>query len=384
MTNASQIREITPAELLSELEAGKELFILDLRNGDEFAQWKVEGIHGPVETVNIPYFDFLEDEDANIARLPQNREITLICAKGGASEYVAQVLESRGYSARNVKGGMQEWAVLYGAKTVVDAGRFSLLQFNRVAKGCLSYLVASGTEALVVDPGRHVDRYVAAAEAKGLRITGVIDTHVHADHISGGHELAAKLGVPYYIADGDMKGSPLPYTELKDGDQVKVGDTTVKVLALETPGHTPGSASLLVNDGYLLSGDTVFVESVGRPDLGGKAKDWAYDLFETLFAKLEGVKDDVLILPAHYSSSKEVRADGLVAERLGNIRAENEAFHVGDKEQFVDYILNDLPVQPATYDTMRLVNRGEVQADEEKAFELEIGANKCAAKHHGH
>lgn len=382
MTNASQIREITPAELLAELEAGKELFILDLRNADEFAQWKVEAIKGTVETLNIPYFEFLEDEDTNVARLPQNREITLICAKGGASEYVAEMLESRGYSARNVKGGMQEWAVLYGAKTVAETERFSLVQFNRVAKGCLSYMVTSGNEALVVDPGRHIDRYLSAAAAKGLTITGIIDTHVHADHISGGPELAQKLGVPYYIADGDMKGSPLPHTELQDGDLVKVGDTTVKVLAIETPGHTPGSASLLVNDGYLLSGDTVFVESVGRPDLGGQAKDWAYDLFETLYAKLDGVKDDVLVLPAHYSTGKEIRENGLVAERLGKVRAENEAFHVGDKEQFVAYILGDLPVQPASYDTMRLVNRGEFQADEEKASELEIGANKCAAKHH--
>ncbi len=383
MANTAAIRQVTPAELKAEIDSGKELFILDLRNPDEFAQWKVEGKE-PIPTVNIPYFEFLEDEEGSMARLPRDREITLICAKGGASEYVAEVLNQSGFNARNVTGGMQEWAVLYDFKPVVQTGDFALTQVNRVAKGCLSYVLESGGEALIVDPGRHADRYIEAVEAKGLKVTGVVDTHVHADHISGGPEIARRLGVPYYIADGDMKGAPLPHIELKDGDVLKVGNSTVKVLALSTPGHTPGSSSLLIDDRYFLSGDTIFVESVGRPDLGGKAKDWAYDLFETLYQKIEGVADDVLVLPAHYTSGREIREGGLVAERLGKIRAENEAFHVGDRERFVDYILSDLPDQPPTYATMRLVNRGEVEVDEEKAFELEIGANRCAAKHHGH
>ena len=380
MTNASEIRHITPTELKAELDEGQDLFILDLRNADEFAQWQIAG----ATSLNIPYYEFLEDEEGSIARLPQDREVTLVCAKGGASEYVAELLVQHGIAARNVTGGMQEWAVLYDIKPVAATEHFTLLQFNRVAKGCLSYLLASGGEALVVDPGRHADRYLAAAAARGLRITGVVDTHVHADHISGGPALAELVGCPYYIADGDMKGSPLPHIELKDGDALTVGESVVKVLAIATPGHTPGSSSLLVDDIYFLAGDTIFVESVGRPDLGGKAQDWAYDLFETLYAKLGAVKDDVLVLPAHYASAREVREGGLVAEKLGKIRAENEAFHVGGQAEFVEYILGDLPVQPATYDTMRLVNRGELLADEEKAFELEIGANQCAAKHHGH
>jgi glyoxylase-like metal-dependent hydrolase (beta-lactamase superfamily II) len=235
----------------------------------------------------------------------------------------------------------------------------------------------------VIDPGRHTDRYVAAAAARGLRITGVVDTHVHADHISGGPALAALLNCPYYIADGDMKGAPLPFVELHDGDVLQVGTSVVEVVALATPGHTPGSSSLLVDGRYFLSGDTLFVESVGRPDLGGHAPEWAKDLFDTLYARLGALSDDVLVLPAHYSSPAEVREGGLVAERLGRIRAENEAFRVTDPAAFVDYILGDLPVQPDTYSTMRLVNRGEVPVDEEKAFELEIGANQCAAKHHG-
>jgi glyoxylase-like metal-dependent hydrolase (beta-lactamase superfamily II) len=373
------VRQITPAELKAEIDAGTDLFVLDLRNQDEFARWQVGG----VKALNIPYFDFLEDEESAIAQLPQDREITLLCAKGGASEYIGGLLEERGLQTRNVAGGMQEWAVLYAARPVAETDSFTLLQFNRVAKGCLSYLLASGREALVIDPGRHAERYLTAAAARGLRITGVVDTHVHADHISGGPELAAKADCPYYIADGDMKGSPLPYIELHDGDSLRVGSSVVEVVALATPGHTPGSSSLLVDGRYFLSGDTIFVESVGRPDLGGHAPEWAKDLFDTLYARLGALGDEVLVLPAHYSSPAEIREGGLVAERLGRIRAENEAFHVTDEAQFVDYILSDLPVQPESYGTMRLVNRGEVAVDAEQAFELEIGANQCAAKHHG-
>jgi glyoxylase-like metal-dependent hydrolase (beta-lactamase superfamily II) len=180
-----------------------------------------------------------------------------------------------------------------------------------------------------------------------------------------------------------MIGAPLPFIELHDGDALKVGTSVVEVVALATPGHTPGSSSLLVDGRYFLSGDTIFVESVGRPDLGGHAPEWAKDLFDTLYARLGALSDDVLVLPAHYSSPAEVREGGLVAERLGRIREENDAFRMTDPAAFVDYILGDLPVQPETYNTMRLVNRGEAGADEEKAFELEIGANQCAAKHHG-
>jgi glyoxylase-like metal-dependent hydrolase (beta-lactamase superfamily II) len=374
---------ITPTELKAELDAGLDLFLLDLRNQDEFAQWRIEG-RKPIPTLNIPYFEFLEDEAGVMAQLPKDQEITLICAKGGASEYVAEVLMENGFRVRNVAGGMLAWSVLYDAKPVAREANYALKQINRVAKGCLSYLLTSGGQALVVDPGRHAQEYIDAATADGVKITAIVDTHLHADHISGGPELARLTGAAYYVADDDIKGATIPYLPLNDGDVLRIGDAVVKVVALATPGHTPGSSSLLVNDQYFLSGDTIFVQSVGRPDLGGKARDWAYDLFDTLYAKLGELKDDVLVLPAHYSTPDEIREHGLVAERLGKIRAENDALHVAEKEQFVDYILSDLPEQPASYEVMRKVNKGYSAVDEARATELEIGANKCAAKHHGH
>lgn len=376
------VSQITPAQLKAELDAGLDMFILDLRNQAEFAQWRVEG-RKPIPTLNIPYFEFLEDEAGGMAQLPRDREITLICAKGGASEYVGEVLQENGFRVRHLSSGMLAWSVLYDTKPVAQSASFTLKQINRVAKGCLSYMLASGSEALVVDPGRHAQEYVAAATADGVKITAVVDTHLHADHISGGPELARLTGAAYYVADDDIKGATIPYLPLTDGDVLRVGEAVVKVVALATPGHTPGSSSLLINDHYFLSGDTIFVQSVGRPDLGGKARTWACDLFDTLYAKLGELKDDVLVLPAHYSSPDEIREHGLVAERLGRIRAENEALHVAEKELFVAYILGDLPEQPATYEEMRKVNKGYVAVDEERATELEIGANKCAAKHHG-
>lgn len=375
-----QIIQVTPAELKSELDHRTDLFILDLRNEDEFAQWRIESRH-PLETVNLPYFAFLEDEDGHADRLPRDREITLVCAKGGASEYVAGVLAEKGFRVRNLSGGMLAWSDLYVPTIVKTEERDGVLlvQFSRVSKGCLSYLIGSKGEALVVDAGRKSELYAEYARAHGLTIRAVVDTHLHADHISGGRRLAELAGAPYYLPPADARDVTFAYEPLTDGQSIAVGGTAVKALGLLSPGHTEGSTSVLVDNRYLLTGDTLFVYSVGRPDLGGMAETLVQNLYDTLFQRFAHLGDQVEIYPTHFSGPGEFTEDGICCTTLGESRRTNKALQITDRERFAREILADMPPHPANYGRIREINMGRLAVSPDEARETEIGPNRCAA-----
>jgi glyoxylase-like metal-dependent hydrolase (beta-lactamase superfamily II) len=255
----------------------------------------------------------------------------------------------------------------------------NLFQINRVGKRCLSYVIVSNGEALAIDPARHLDWYTSLAQDQQARLIRVVDTHLHADHLSGGPEFARVLGIPYHIRLDGAAGAQFPYHSLEDGARLTLGSSVVEIIAMHTPGHTPGSTSLLVNDKYLLTGDTLFVSSIGRPDLGDKAEEWAQLLYRTLFDRIALLPDDVLILPAHYSGGAEMRHDGIVATTLGDARQKNPVFQRRTEQQFLDYVLGHLPAQPPVYEEIRRANLGLIVFDAEHAIEAELGPNQCAA-----
>ncbi|MBI3325335.1 MAG: MBL fold metallo-hydrolase, partial [Nitrospinae bacterium] len=240
------VHEITVEALYDEMREGGPLFILDVRNEDEFASWRIEGLH-PIATVNVPYFAFLEDETGSLAKVPREGTVTVVCAKGGSSAFVAAMLTQEGIRARNLQGGILAWGDLYVATSVSPprAPRTIFLQVNRLGKRCLSYFIASDGAALVVDPTRHIAWYTSLAEQHHARMTRVIDTHLHADHLSGGPALARLLGIPYHIRLDDAWGAEFAPASLEDGTRLPLGASIVEVLAMHTPGHTPGSTSLL-------------------------------------------------------------------------------------------------------------------------------------------
>ena len=287
MSDSPVIEEITPDELYQDIRRGSRPFILDVRNEEEFANWAIEGLP-PNSLLNIPYFAFLEDEAECLDRVPRGRDVTVVCAKGGSSAFVASILTQHGIRARNLQGGMIAWGDLHVTTCVASPqeSTVTLFQINRVGKRCLSYVIVSDDEALVIDPARHTDWYTSLAQAQQAQLTRVIDTHLHADHLSGGPELTRALGIPYHIRLDDAAGAQFPYHSLEDGARLALGSSVVEIIALHTPGHTPGSTSLLVNDHYLLTGDTLFVSSIGRPDLGDKAEEWAQLLYRTLFDRI--------------------------------------------------------------------------------------------------
>lgn len=385
-----EVPKITVRDLLKEADAGTKILLLDVRNDEDFQRWKIEG-RKPIETVHVPYFDFIEDEDGAMAKLPEGRDMVVVCAAGDSSEMIADMLNEKGMTARNVAGGM----AAYGSYlTPVEVplppdhkGRFQIWQLNRRGKGCLSYVVSSGGEAIVVDPSRDIDQYDAFLRKLGARPVQVLDTHVHADHVSGGPELAARQGIPYYVAAGDDFDLQKTVTPLADGAEIRLGGdsgVTVVVQAVRTPGHTPGSTSYLIGGRYLLSGDTLFVHGVGRPDLGGQVVKWGKALFHTLRERIASVPDETVVLPAHYSDVSEIGPDGVVAGRLGELRRTVPELAIATEEEFVEAMRQGVTEPPAAYADIIKVNLGVLEAPSEKIDEWELGKNECAAKaaHH--
>jgi glyoxylase-like metal-dependent hydrolase (beta-lactamase superfamily II)/rhodanese-related sulfurtransferase len=372
-------------ELLSRVDAGEPVLLLDVRNDDEFEAWRLEG-RRPIETVHIPYFDFIEDAAGSSSQLPRDREIVVLCAQGGSSAMVVDTLREAGLESRNLAGGMVAYGeYLQPARVPTDDGRarsWELWQINRRGKGCLSHVVRSGREAIVVDPSRDVSWYEQFVRRLGAAIVQVLDTHVHADHVSGGPALAARARAPYFVSAGEGFELRQPVEPLADGQQLRLGGAagvTVEVRIMATPGHTPGSTSYLVGRRHLLTGDTLFVKSVGRPDLGGHVVEWSRALFRTLRERLATLPGDVVVLPAHYAGSSEIGADGIVAARLDVLRRSVPELQIRDEEEFVAAMRAAMKTPPAAYGEIIRVNLGLATVDPDKATEWELGKNQCAA-----
>jgi glyoxylase-like metal-dependent hydrolase (beta-lactamase superfamily II)/rhodanese-related sulfurtransferase len=366
------------AELLERADAGEDLLLLDVRNEEEFAAWRLEG-RKPVETVHVPYFDFIEDAESAAAKVPAGRDLVVLCAKGGSSAMIAELLGDAGRPARNVEGGMVAYGEHLQALRVPTGtrGGLEIWQLNRRGKGCLSYLLRSGGEAVVVDPSRRTEVYRELALRLGARIVRVLDTHVHADHLSGGPALAAAVGAPYSVDAGagfELRRAVRP---LEDGETIRFGESAIRVLA--SPGHTPGSVLLLAGERHLLSGDTLFVAGVGRPDLGGQAEAWGRALFATLRDRIGPLPDETVVLPAHFASVSEIGPDGIVSSRLGDLRGRAPEMQIRDERSFVGAMVASVSKPPAAYEHIVRANLGLESAPEEQMTEWELGKNQCAA-----
>ena len=374
------VDSITPAELKERIDEGEDAFVLDVRSADDFDEWHIDG--ETVEIVNYPYFGLLDGIPADLHEdLPDDRRITVLCAKGGSSELVAEHLEEEGYDAEHLERGMKGWARIYEYAELDVAADATIAQYRRPSSGCLAYHVVSDGEAAVIDPLRaFTDEYVQDLRALGADLGYVLDTHVHADHVSGLRDLADRTGATAVLPEPAVARGveyDRPYETVADGDRLTVGDVEIEVV--HTPGHTTGMTTYRVGD-VLFTGDGLFTESVARPDLEDPeaARNAARTLHASLTERVLPYPDETIVAPAHFSDAATPNDDGTYTATLGDLTERMDALSM-DEEAFVEFIVADMPPRPANYEEIIATNLGRQAPDAREAFELELGPNNCAA-----
>ncbi len=376
--------QIAPEELARRLDQGERLQVLDVRAADRVAAGRI-AFGQALDFHALPGSELYGLPSLESLQLDAAGPVAVICNHGNSSKKATAFLRERGVAAYSVIGGMAGWDTVYLPRELTPTPSFEhVVQLDRIGKGALSYVLLSDGEALIVDPARHLDRYEAVLEHFGARAVGVVDTHVHADYLSGARAAASKWRVPYYLHPDDAR-SPydgtvgrFDYEPLTPGDAIAVGRATLQVE--HTAGHTLGSVSLVSEDGLALTGDFLFVHSIGRPDLGGRSAEWARVLWQSLERVRKRWPGDLVILPAHYGSDLERRANRTVAARFDVLAATNEAAAIQDERAFQQWIAAHTPIFPDSYRTIKTANLGLVDVGEADAEILEFGPNQCAIR----
>lgn len=360
---------VSAATLRSWLEEERPVIVLDVRPQDQRAEWSIPG------SIHIDVYEKLKQHQSDALDgldLPKNTPLVTVCAVGKTSEIAAVLMRQKGYEVYSLAGGMKAWSLSWNTAALKDED-LSILQIRRTGKGCLSYILASGNEAIVLDASLDAEVYMDLARKNGWNIKYVLDTHIHADHLSRTAELAKNAGALLFMPDQNKL--QFSFNKIKDGDILSFGSSQLK--AIHTPGHTLDSTTYFIDKKYLITGDTLFVDGVGRPDLktdAEQAKNRAYMLYDSL-QQLMQFNKDVIVLPGHIS--QPIPFDGKIISATLETIKKNLSSIALSKEAFTIQILAKLPPTPPNYLTVTEINlTGKIQGVD--AIELEAGANRCA------
>ena len=354
------------------LEAHEPVTVLDIRTDDDYAQWAIPG------SIHVNAYEALRNGQpgplADLA-LPTDRAVVTVCNAGKVSQTAADVLATRGFDARSLAGGMKAWSLAWNAADVrVADPSVQVVQVRRTGKGCLSYVLGSDEQAAVVDPSVSTEVYLAIARERGWSIRFVLETHVHADHVSRARALAQRVGATLLMPKQERVTSA--FTPLADEDVVSIGKASLT--ALHTPGHTNESMCFLLNGSVLFTGDTLFTNGVGRPDLHAADVDATRRRAASLYASLNRLRrlsPKLVVLPAH--TSEPTAFDGrAVAAPLKEIDAWLNGW-LTSESTFVDRVTSHVPTPPNFARIVSLNESGELPDD---TTELEAGANRCAVR----
>lgn len=360
--------ELDAGTLRSWLESGKEVTVLDVRPLNERDEW-----HIPTSIYADVYSKLKSGQSDALKGIYPDKSVPVVtvCAGGRTSLIAVQLLRQNGYEAYSLQGGMKAWSLAWNTAKI-SFPNFEIVQFRRTGKGCLSYLVVSNQEAMAIDASLPVEIYQEYLTAHDLTLLTVADTHLHADHLSRSMQLAEAAGVPYHLpAEAKVR---FPISKIDEAGIFKVG--AIEVKPVFTPGHTPESVCYLVNDQVLFSGDTLFVNGVGRPDLKAdldetirKSKHLYQSLHRLLTLNLE-----TLVMPGH--TSRPVDFDQIpIMASLGSISENTPLLHKGE-DAFIETVLQRIPATPSNYLAIAERNlSGDLSGIDP---DLEAGANRCA------
>jgi glyoxylase-like metal-dependent hydrolase (beta-lactamase superfamily II)/rhodanese-related sulfurtransferase len=363
-------QEIDVQTLQELLAQGKSIRVLDVRPTQDRELWSIPGS----EHVDA-YESLKHDSPGALADvdLPEGQLVVTVCGVGRASTKAAEMLaEKRGIPAVTLRGGMKAWSLAWNTASR-SFGSVEITQVRRTGKGCLSYLICSEAEAAVLDPSVEPEVYLSLARAKGARIRTVLDTHVHADHLSRARLLAESSGAELFLPF--QHRVQYSHKTVTEGDAIPLGSTSIEVLS--TPGHTEESTTYLVPGICIFTGDTLFLAGVGRPDLhasGQESEVRARLLFRSL-KKLTSLDARLLVFPGH--TSQPVPFDGeLLTAPIGEV-----ASHLRDwlssEDEFVHRILARIPPTPPNFGVISQANESGQWPDSDPT-DLEAGANRCA------
>ena len=366
LVKSSQETIVSNERLWESLKNNEDVFLLDVREPMEFAEFKIPG------AVNVPLSELFSESSAD--KIPKDKKIVTICSHGNRSMVATFALAQKGLESTSLEGGMSRWNQVLNANTVVNEEELIIIQVEKVGKGCLSHIIGSNGEAIVIDPTYPPSKFLEFAENEGLKITKVIDTHQHADHVSAAKELAKMVNADLYFSAREEYDTE--HKKAHDGELIPVGKKQVRIM--HTPGHTAGSMTYVIDEIYAFVGDTLFVESIGRPDLRDKAEEFANELHETLHNKLLNLPPNAKIFPTHHGENIPPTENGVfyttpqLAKKLSLLDL--------SKEDFVTKVVNLATPRPMNYATIIKVNKGTIPITEDQVPDLEMGPNRCSVQ----
>ncbi|HEU4859359.1 MAG TPA: MBL fold metallo-hydrolase [Chitinophagaceae bacterium] len=361
--------EVSTETLRNWLETRKEVSILDVRPIEERLEWFIPG------SIYFNAYDKLKAHKPDALyglHLDKRIPIVTVCAAGKTSSIAAGQLNEQGFEVYSLKGGMKAWSMAWNTAKL-SFPDFEIMQFRRTGKGCLSYMVISNDEAIIVDASLPIEIYHDVLIKEKLKPKYVIETHIHADHLSRSKQLAESNSVKLHLpAPNNVNFDFVPVT----GSTVfQIGHISIKTI--QTPGHTAESVSYLIANKALLTGDTLFVSGVGRPDLkanNDEIMEKSKILYQSL-QKLLILNENIIVLPAHTSQPVEFDQTPIHAT-IGNIK-QNVAMLKLNEEEFANTILQRIPPTPPNY--LSIVEKN-IKGDfsDINPVDLEAGANRCA------
>jgi len=352
-------KTIPPDQLTEKLE---DMFLLDVRNADEFSEYRIPG------STNIPLGDLFDA--STLQKIPKDKEVITICPHGNRAMIASFALERAGIHSQTLEGGLAGWNQFLKPVTAVQKP-IKIIQVQKIGKGCLSHIVESDGEAIVIDPLYPFEKYSSIAKQQGFKIRKIFDTHQHADHVSSARDLAESEDAELYLSK--YEGYDIDANFVSDGDELTFGKS--KIRAIHTPGHTPGSMSYIIDEKYVFTGDILFVESIGRPDLRNKAEEFSEDLYDTLHNRLLRLPQQTLVFPTHHGERVK-SADGAYYSTIE--KCKKLPWLDISEQEFVKKVVSITVPRPMNYRRIISINRGEIDLIRTKIPDLEIGPNRCA------